>query len=51
MGKATTYNNSVQYGDKNSLFKNKFNELKNKYPSKIFKSIIFTNHLEKYNYL
>jgi len=45
MGKATMYYNSVQYGDDNNLFKNKFNKFKTKHPFKIFKSIILANHL------
>lgn len=46
MGKATMYNNSVQYGDDNNLFRNKFNNLKTKHPFKIFKSIILANHIK-----
>lgn len=46
MGKATMYNNSVQYGDDNNLFRNKFNKFKTKHPFKIFQSIILSNHLK-----
>ncbi|MCL4415619.1 MAG: AbiV family abortive infection protein, partial [Actinobacteria bacterium] len=45
MGKATMYNNSVQYGDDNNLFRNKFNKFKTKHSFKIFKSIVLANHL------
>lgn len=46
MGKATMYNNSVQYGKNNSLFQNKFNNFKTKHAFKIFKSIIFKNNMQ-----
>ncbi|OFW63083.1 MAG: hypothetical protein A2Z35_05090 [Actinobacteria bacterium RBG_19FT_COMBO_36_27] len=46
MGKATMYYNSVQYGEDNNLFKNKFNKFKTKHTFKIFKSIILANHLK-----
>lgn len=45
MGKATMYSNSVQYGDDNNLFRNKFKKFKTKHPFKIFTSIILANHL------
>lgn len=46
MDKATMYNNSVQCGDDNNLFKNKFNKFKTKHSFKIFKSIILVDHLK-----